>query len=87
MATSSCPSSSTSTCEPTGSSADKRQQRRPDDAQQGLCPGVLSGQPTGQLPLNSARLTQLRQRHPDDAQQFQGLASLFAKPVCVGIIA
>ena len=28
----------------------------------------------------------LRQRHSDDAQQLQGLAGLFGKPVCVGII-
>jgi hypothetical protein len=35
---------------------------------------------------NLPRLTQLRQRHPDDAQQLQGLARLFSKPICVGII-
>ena len=35
---------------------------------------------------NSPRLTQLRQRHPGYAQQLQGLARLFGKPLCVGII-
>jgi hypothetical protein len=89
MATSSCPSSSTPTSARTASSADERRQRHPDDAQQlaGRRSGVpaVRGRPRGSVP-NSARLTQLRQRHPDDAKQLKGLARLFSKQFCVGII-
>ena len=46
----------------------------------------LRRSPCGQLRLTRPGLTQLRQRHPYDAQQLQGLAGLFGKLVCVGII-
>jgi hypothetical protein len=87
-ATSSCPSSSTSTCDRAASSADELWQQRPDDAQQlesFVRVPCLRDRPIGQLPLTHPGLTQLRQRHPDDAQQLQGLARLFGKPACVGI--
>jgi hypothetical protein len=87
MATSSCPSSSTSTAAWLASSADERRQWRPDDAQQlrGLRPGALV-RAVDLRGSHSPGLTQHRQRDPDDAQQLKRLARLFGKQFCVGII-
>jgi hypothetical protein len=84
--TSTCQSSSTSTAASPGDSSanEHRQGTWTTPKIRGLRPGALFYV----VELRRFKLfclTWLRQRHPDDAQQFQSLARLFGKAVCVGI--